>query len=211
MSFRLRAFSISLMVTVLGLSQTADTGPDPREIPLPRIQTKLGELPGVKELPVRKEMPDVLAMNDGTRVTTRQQWEKRRREMRRILSYYAVGQMPPPPGNVKGREVNSETQTVQESPRAQDTAMPRADAGDIGEWIRRIGDNQYHGLGSHADDARNDIAIDFGVLVQQPQAAFGIIAIGGAPAFSLIPAVIITSAASTRGMGAAAMAIVHRR
>jgi hypothetical protein len=53
-------------------------------------------------------MPDVLVMNDGTKVTTKQQWEKRREEMRKILSYYAVGQMPPAPGNVKGREVNSE-------------------------------------------------------------------------------------------------------
>jgi hypothetical protein len=28
--------------------------------------------------------------------------------MRRMLSYYAVGQMPPAPGNVKGREVHSQ-------------------------------------------------------------------------------------------------------
>ncbi len=49
-------------------------------------------------------MPDVLVMNDGTRVTTARQWPARRQEMRRILSYYAVGQMPPPPGNVTGRE-----------------------------------------------------------------------------------------------------------
>ena len=53
-------------------------------------------------------MPDVLVMDDGTRVTTPRQWQARRQEMRRILSYYAVGQMPPPPGNVKGREIRSE-------------------------------------------------------------------------------------------------------
>jgi hypothetical protein len=108
MSFLVRTFSILLVVTVLGVSQTADTGPDPREIPLPRIQTKRGALPGVNELPARNEMPDVLLMNDGAGVTTKQQWEKRRSEMRKVLSYYAVGQMPPPPGNVKGREVSSE-------------------------------------------------------------------------------------------------------
>ena len=28
--------------------------------------------------------------------------------MKRILEYYAVGQMPPPPGNVKGQELKSE-------------------------------------------------------------------------------------------------------
>jgi len=84
-------------------------GPDPREIPVPPIKTPMGKLPGVNELPVRKEMPDVLTMNDGTKVTTAEQWKKRREEMQNILEYYAVGQMPPPPGNVKGREVKSET------------------------------------------------------------------------------------------------------
>jgi hypothetical protein len=53
-------------------------------------------------------MPDVMVLNDGTRVTNRDQWEMRRQEMRRILSYYAVGQMPPAPRNVQGREVHAE-------------------------------------------------------------------------------------------------------
>ena len=94
----------------LAQTQRADAanGPDPREIPVPRIATPLGTLPGVNELPTRTAMPDVMVMNDGTRVTTRRQWEARRQEMRRILSYYAVGQMPPAPGNVKGREIHSE-------------------------------------------------------------------------------------------------------
>ena len=94
----------------LAQTQSADAtnGPDPREIPLPRIAAPLGTLPGVSELPTRLAMPDVMVMNDGTRVTTPRQWEARRQEMRRILSYYAVGQMPPAPGNVTGREVHSE-------------------------------------------------------------------------------------------------------
>jgi hypothetical protein len=54
-------------------------------------------------------MPDVMVMNDGTKVTTRRQWQKRREEMKKILAYYSVGLMPPPPGNVKGREVSSES------------------------------------------------------------------------------------------------------
>lgn len=104
-----RLLTALFTVAVAGVAQTADTGPDPREIPVPRIATSMGVLPGVNQLPIRKEMPDVLTMEDGTRVTTKQQWEKRRQEMRRILSYYAVGLMPPPPGNVKGREISSET------------------------------------------------------------------------------------------------------
>jgi hypothetical protein len=47
-------------------------------------------------------------MDDGTMVTTIDQWRKRRDEIKRTLEYYAVGQMPPPPGNVQGREVSSE-------------------------------------------------------------------------------------------------------
>ena len=86
----------------------AAPGPDPREIAVPPIATPLGTLPGVNELPLRAAMPDVMVMNGGTRVTTRRQWDARRQEMRRILSYYAVGQMPPAPGNVKGREIHSE-------------------------------------------------------------------------------------------------------
>ena len=80
----------------------------PREIPVPRIATRLGTLPGVNELPARPALPDVLVMNDGTRVTTLRQWPARRREMQRILAYYATGLMPPAPGNVKGREIRSE-------------------------------------------------------------------------------------------------------
>jgi hypothetical protein len=95
------------LATAPNLAQTPRAD-DPREIPVPPIATRLGTLPGVNELPARAAMPDVLVMNDGTRVTTPRQWQARRQEMRRLLSYYAVGQMPPPPGNVKGREMRSE-------------------------------------------------------------------------------------------------------
>jgi hypothetical protein len=83
-------------------------GPDPREIPLPVIKTSLGTLPGVADLPVRKEMPDPLTLNDGTKVTTPAQWAKRREEIRKTLDYYATGLMPPAPGNTKGTEVQNQ-------------------------------------------------------------------------------------------------------
>ena len=83
-------------------------GPDPREIPVPRIQSPIGRMPGAAGVPVRKEMPDVLTLNDGTKVVSLEQWRKRRQEMQRILAYYAVGQAPAPPGNVKGTEIRSE-------------------------------------------------------------------------------------------------------
>jgi len=91
-------------------SQTPDlsSGPDPKEIPLPEIVTPLGKMPGVKDLPVRKELPDVMTMNDGTKVTTQEQWQARREEMKKIPEYYHTGVAPPPPGNVKGKEVSSQ-------------------------------------------------------------------------------------------------------
>jgi hypothetical protein len=66
-------------------------------------------LPGVDNLPNRPEMPAVLTMDDGQPVRTAKQWDERRGEMRQVLEYYAVGQAPPPPGNVKGHVMLSQT------------------------------------------------------------------------------------------------------
>jgi hypothetical protein len=63
----------------------------------------------VNDLPVRKEMPEVMTMNDGTKVTTVGQWRQRREEMKQILEYYELGHAPPPPGNVTGQDIKSLT------------------------------------------------------------------------------------------------------
>ena len=99
---------VIMVVAGTDLAQTA-TGPDPKEIPVPEIKTDLGKMLGVNNLPARAEMPDPLIMNDGTKITTIGQWQKRREEIKRTLEYYAVGEMPPPPGNVKGLEVTNES------------------------------------------------------------------------------------------------------
>jgi len=90
-------------------AQPAGSGPEPGEIPVPPIKTAMPPLPGVNDLPAHAEMPDVLTMNDGAKVTTPKQWTQRREEMKRVLKYYAIGQMPPPPGNVQGREIQTLT------------------------------------------------------------------------------------------------------
>jgi hypothetical protein len=66
------------------------------------------DFPSVDQLPNRPEMPDVMTLNNGQKVKTLKQWDQRRAEMKRTLEYYAVGQAPPPPGNVKGVEVSSQ-------------------------------------------------------------------------------------------------------
>jgi hypothetical protein len=116
MTNRLIRFALVFVTAIAGAwilgervrSQGGASGPDPREVPVPVIRTGIKPLPGATELPNRPEMPDVMLMNDGTRVKTPAQWRKRREEMKRILEYYAVGVAPPPPGNVKGREIRSE-------------------------------------------------------------------------------------------------------
>jgi hypothetical protein len=108
---RRAAFILSLILIAAkyACGQTAlVSGPDPNEIPVPEIKTDLGTMPGVNELPVRPELPDPMIMSDGTKVTTIGQWQQRRDEMKRILEYYAVGEMPPPPGNVQGGELTNQ-------------------------------------------------------------------------------------------------------
>ncbi len=110
----MKSASVKLLLSfaaIMSLSATlaAQTnGPDPDEIPLPDVKTVTKPLPGVDKLPVHPELPDILTMNDGTKVTTAAQWEKRRQEIRTILAYYAVGTMPPPPGNVQGEQVSTQ-------------------------------------------------------------------------------------------------------
>ncbi len=101
---RLLTFCVfaALAVAVAAAAQT----PAP-PVPVPPIKTSLGTMPGVSELPARPEMPDIMTFENGKQVTTAAQWKQRREEMKRILSYYATGLMPPPPGNVRGRDLTS--------------------------------------------------------------------------------------------------------
>ena len=103
--------AVGVLACAVG-GQTAGSGipdrPDPREIPVPPIKTSMPDMPGVDQLPIRPAMPDVMTLNNGRKVKTLKQWDERRAEMKRTLEYYAVGLAPPPPGNVKGREVSSQ-------------------------------------------------------------------------------------------------------
>jgi hypothetical protein len=82
--------------------------PYPDEIPVPEIPSPYGHLPGPDQLPSHPEMPDLLTMNDGTKITTKEQWPQRREEIKKTLEYYSVGTAPPPPGNVVGKEISSQ-------------------------------------------------------------------------------------------------------
>ncbi len=103
--------AVGVLACAVG-GQTAGSGipdrPDPKEIPIPPIKTSMPDMPSVDRLPNRPEMPDVMTLDNGRKVKTLMQWDERRAEMKRTLEYYAVGQAPPPPGNVKGVEVSSQ-------------------------------------------------------------------------------------------------------
>jgi len=83
-----------LMLTSLSCSSS---GGKPRAI----------KLPGVDELPAVQELPNPFRMNDGSPVTSRNDWAARRQELADAILYYEYGQMPPPPRNVRASEVAS--------------------------------------------------------------------------------------------------------
>src|SRR5258706_9951954 len=80
-------------------------------------------------------------------------------------------------------QMNTETQAIEEGAGAQHAIMPRADAGDIGQWIRRIGYDQDNRMRCCAHNLRHDVAVDFSVLIQKPQSALGIVSFSGATGF----------------------------
>jgi hypothetical protein len=67
----------------------------------------VAELPEVEDLPVVEGLPDPFMMNDGSRVTTREDWGKRRAEIAEMIQFYEYGHIPPAPGNVEARKTRS--------------------------------------------------------------------------------------------------------
>ena len=65
--------------------------------------------PAVNDLPTRTAMPSPLILDNGKNITTTREWTKHREEMKNIIEYYAIGHAPPPPGNVKGHDLESRT------------------------------------------------------------------------------------------------------
>ncbi len=62
------------------------------------------DLPSPDKLPSRPELPDPTVMFDGTKVTTRGQWEaKRRPELKELFQHYMYGRYPAKPEKVTGK------------------------------------------------------------------------------------------------------------
>ncbi len=85
-----------LVLAIAGTLIGAALGAIPSHNPMPSK---------VEDLPVIKEMPNPLVMNNSEKVSTLEQWRIRRREMIEIIEEYEYGHMPPAPGNVKATVV----------------------------------------------------------------------------------------------------------
>lgn len=107
--FPMRPVTAVACTSLLAFALPAATADTEKEIPIPPIATPIRGLPGPADLPARPSLPDVLLMNNGTRVASAAQWPARRAEILRTLEYYAVGQAPPAPGNVTGRVVKTQS------------------------------------------------------------------------------------------------------
>jgi hypothetical protein len=80
---------------------------------LPEFAMSQTEFPDPEKLSSQPEPPDPLRMRDGTPVTTREQWEKKRRpELKALFQHYMYGQMPPAPRQVQARVLHEDAQAL---------------------------------------------------------------------------------------------------
>lgn len=59
----------------------------------------------VDDLPIRTQLPELMRLNDGTKVDSLEGWHQRRSELRSLLMYYQYGEMPPRPHTVAAVEI----------------------------------------------------------------------------------------------------------
>ncbi len=59
------------------------------------------DFPTIDKLPSQKDLPDPLVMLDGTKITTKEDWVKKRRpELKELFQHYMYGHFPPKPDNL---------------------------------------------------------------------------------------------------------------
>jgi hypothetical protein len=70
-------------------------------------QGPAADYPPVDQCPVIAELPDPFLMLSGKRVSSPQDWQVRRTELKDIISCYEYGHLPPSPGNVVSTDVST--------------------------------------------------------------------------------------------------------
>ncbi|MEX2215338.1 MAG: hypothetical protein WD768_14495 [Phycisphaeraceae bacterium] len=72
----------------------------------PAMSVAADDLPAFEALPVIKEFPDPLVTLDGARITTKEQWEaKRRPELKHLFQHYMYGYFPSAPERITAKVV----------------------------------------------------------------------------------------------------------
>ncbi|MGE5610131.1 MAG: alpha/beta hydrolase family protein [Bacillota bacterium] len=61
----------------------------------------------IDQLPVVQELPNPFVMDDGSPVRSKEDWARRRAELKESILYYEYGRMAPPPGNVRAEVLSS--------------------------------------------------------------------------------------------------------
>jgi hypothetical protein len=80
--------------------------------------------PDPEKLPARPEFPDPLVMLDGTRVTTREQWEQKRRpELKALFQHYMYGVRPKAPARVEAKVLHEDTKAFGGKATLKDIAL----------------------------------------------------------------------------------------
>lgn len=94
---KMRKRGIALFASILPMMMVLSVG---AQTPAGTGASELGTLPVIKEL------PDPFRMNNGARVASRDDWSKRREEIKELLLRYEYGRLAPAPGQVKAVEVS---------------------------------------------------------------------------------------------------------
>jgi hypothetical protein len=69
---------------------------------LATAMTRAADFPDPDKLPSRPDLPDPLVMLDGTKITTKEQWEKKRRpELKALFEHYMYGKQPSDRGKIE--------------------------------------------------------------------------------------------------------------
>src|SRR5438105_15922987 len=76
-----------------------------------------------------------------------------------------------------GCEVRLEAQAVEPGAGAEDAVVLREDPREVRQRIGRMGDHEEHGFWRRREDSRKQLALEVGVLVQEPQTSCWIIPI----------------------------------
>lgn len=66
-----------------------------------------GDLPPVEQLPAVKELPNPFIFRDGTRVKGKEDWQRRREELKELIQHYGYGHLPAAGGKVRAEEISS--------------------------------------------------------------------------------------------------------